>query len=107
MEWPATLRGRSLPSSKVPCKNYLNPADFSLPAPGTFGNVAKGSFRGPGYFDWDASLSRSFPITESKSFEFKAEYFNVINRDNLNNPNTVLQGAGFGAISSSAATESP
>jgi hypothetical protein len=94
-------------SSKVPCKNYLNPADFSLPAPGTFGNVAKGSFRGPGYFDWDASLSRSFLINESKSFEFKAEYFNVINRDNLNNPNTVLQGAGFGAISSSAASESP
>jgi Carboxypeptidase regulatory-like domain/TonB dependent receptor len=94
-------------SSKVPCKNYLNPADFSLPAAGTFGNVVKGSFRGPGYFDWDAGLSRSFPIEGSMSFEFRAEYFNVINRNNLNNPNIVLQGGGFGAISSAAATESP
>jgi hypothetical protein len=92
--------------SKVPCKNYLNPADFSLPAAGTFGNVAKGSFRGPGYFDWDASLSRSFPFLESRAFEFKAEYFNVINRNNLNNPNVSVQGAGFGAISSAAVTES-
>lgn len=92
--------------SKVPCKDYLNPANFSLPAAGTFGNVVKGSFRGPGYFDWDASLSRSFPFLESKAFEFKVEYFNVINRDNLNNPNTTLQAGGFGAISSKAATES-
>jgi hypothetical protein len=94
-------------SSKVPCKNYLNPADFSLPAAGTVGNVVKGSFRGPGYFDWDAGISRSFRFEGSKAFVFKAEYFNVINRNNLNNPNTVLEGAGFGAISSTAATESP
>jgi hypothetical protein len=94
-------------SSKVPCKNYLNPADFSLPAAGTFGNVVKGSFRGPGYFDWDAGLSRSFPFLGTRAFEFRAEYFNVINRNNLNNPITVLEDAGFGSISSSAATESP
>jgi hypothetical protein len=98
---------QSCNSKTVPCKGYLNPADFSLPAPGTFGNVAKGSFRGPSYFDWDAGLSRSFPIEGSRAFELRAEYFNVINRDNLNNPNTSLSGAGFGAISSSAATESP
>ncbi len=91
----------------VPCKGYLNPAAFSLPAPGTFGNVVKGTFRGPGYFDWDTALARSFPFERSRSFELRAEYFNVINRDNLNNPNTTAAGAGFGAISSSAATESP
>lgn len=94
-------------ASTVPCKNYLNPADFSLPAAGTFGNVTKGAFRGPGYADWDAGMFRSFPFEGSRSFEFRAEYFNVINRDNLNNPNTVVEGAGFGAISSALATETP
>lgn len=93
--------------ARVPCKNYLNPADFSLPAPGTFGNVTKGEFRGPGYFDWDAAIVRSFPLEGSKAFEFRAEYFNVINRNNLNNPVNVVSSAGFGSISSTAAAESP
>jgi hypothetical protein len=90
-----------------PCKSYLNPADFSLPAPGTFGNVAKGEFRGPGYFDWDAGMFRSFPFEGSRAFEFRAEYFNLINRNNLNNPTSTLSSGGFGSISSAAASESP
>ena len=83
-----------------PCKNYLNPADFSLPALGSFGNVVKGSFRGPGYFDWDAGLFRTFPIKSEKSLEFRAEYFNLLNRDNLGNPITAVGSAGFGSITS-------
>jgi len=94
-------------TSGVPCKNYLNPADFSLPAAGTFGNVTKGEFRGPGYFEWDAGMFRSFPLEGAKAFEFRAEYFNVINRNNLNNPIGTVSAGGFGSISSSAATESP
>jgi len=93
--------------TSVHCKNYLNPADFSLPAAGTFGNVTKGEFRGPHYFDWDAGLFRSFPIEGSSALELRAEYFNVINRDNLNNPTSTVSSAGFGSISSATATESP
>jgi hypothetical protein len=94
-------------TSTAHCKNYLNPADFSLPAAGTFGNVAKGAFRGPNYFDWDAGLFRSFALEGSVAFELQAEYFNLINRDNLNNPIATVSSAGFGSISSSAVTESP
>ena len=86
--------------SKAHCKNYLNPADFSLPALGTVGNVSKGSFRGPGYFDWDAGLARSFPINERIAFQFRAEYFNLINRDNLGSPISAVSSAGFGSITS-------
>lgn len=99
--------GGACSTSKVPCKNYLNPADFSLPATGTFGNVTKGEFRGPAYFDWDAGMFRSFPLEGSKAFEFRAEYFNLINRNNLNNPISTVSSGGFGSISSAAATESP
>jgi hypothetical protein len=94
-------------SSKAPCKNYLNPADFSLPTAGTFGNVTKGAFRGPKYFGWDVGMFRSFPFAGERAFEFRAEYFNVINRNNLNNPIATVSSAGFGSISASAATESP
>ncbi len=94
--------------SNLKCKNYLNPADFSLPAPGTFGNVVKGSFRGPGYADWDAALTRSFAIEKAgaAAFELKAEYFNVINRDNLINPVTSLSAGGFGSVNASNSSSS-
>jgi hypothetical protein len=82
------------------CKPYLNPVDFSLPALGTFGNTVKGSFRGPGYFDWDAGMIRTFPIGERMAFEFRAEYFNLINRNNLSNPVTAVGSGGFGSITS-------
>jgi hypothetical protein len=94
-------------SAYAHCKSYLNPAVFSLPAAGTFGNVAKGTFRGPHYVDWDAGLFRSFPIEGSANFELRAEYFNVINKDNLGNPVTTVSSAGFGAVTTSPTGESP
>jgi hypothetical protein len=92
--------GHGACGERAPCKDYLNPAEFTLPAVGTFGNVVKGSFRGPGYFDVDAGMVRSFPISESKSFQFRAEYFNVFNRNNLGNPITAVGSGGFGSITS-------
>jgi hypothetical protein len=83
------------------CKNYLIPSAFALPATGNFGNVIKGSFRGPGYFDWDAGLFRSFPVKEDARFEFRAEYFNLINHTNFTNPVTSLSSANFGGITKS------
>jgi hypothetical protein len=80
------------------CKNYFNPSVFSLPSAGNFGNVVKGSFRGPGYANWDAGLFRTFPIREETRLEFRAEYFNLLNRDNLSNPVTAVSSAGFGSI---------
>jgi len=82
------------------CKNYLNPAAFSLPAPGAFGNVVKGSFRGPGYFDWDAGLVRTFALKGESNFEFRAEYFDLLNHTNLSNPVSAVGSGGFGSIAS-------
>jgi hypothetical protein len=87
-------------ASTAHCKNYLNPAAFTLPTTGNFGNVVKGSFRGPGYFDWDASLQRSFPLRGESNILFRAEYFNLLNRTNLLNPITAKSAGGFGSITS-------
>ncbi len=59
---------------------------------GTFGNARRNTIEGPGYKTWDTSLAKRFPITEHKSFEFRAEFFNVLNHVNY------LFGQ-FGAIS--------
>jgi hypothetical protein len=59
---------------------------------GTFGNAGRNIIKGPGYTEWDTSLVKQFPISEKKHFEFRAEFFNILNHVNY------LFGQ-FGAIS--------
>ena len=56
----------------------------------TYGNVVKGSFVGPHYIDWDASLARKFAFTERTDLQFRAEYFNLMNHTNLGDPGTTV-----------------
>ena len=59
--------------------NFLNAKAFSKPAPGTLGNVSRGSIFGPGTWQFDVALTRSFRFKESQKVEFRAEAFNVTN----------------------------
>lgn len=83
------------------CINFLNPTAFSLPTTGNFGNVVKGSFRTAGYFEWDGGLIRTFSLEKWGNIEFRAEYFNLINRTNLNAPVNAVGSGGFGSVTSS------
>jgi carboxypeptidase family protein/TonB-dependent receptor-like protein len=67
---------------------FLNPAAFAIPSNGTFGSCAPRAFHGPGLWDFDFSLFRQFPVTESKRFEFRVEFFNAFNHPNFGNPGT-------------------
>lgn len=95
-----TAIGGNACGTVAPCKNYLNPTSFANASAGQFGNVAKNSFVGPKYTDWDASLARIFPIHESVDLQFRAEYFNVLNHTNLSDPSLNLSAATFGRITS-------
>jgi hypothetical protein len=94
------------PSSRS-CVNWLNPAAFSVPVntgPGTgFGNVVKGSLRGPAQTVWNAALARNFRVFRETNLQFRAEYFNVLNHTLLNNPSTsnpIASSTSFGTITS-------
>jgi hypothetical protein len=104
---PAYLRqagaGHCVPPKS--CVNWLNNAAFSVPVQsgaGTgFGNVMKGSLRGPGYTNWDAAVVRTFPIFRETNLDFRAEYFDVLNHTELSNPgvsNPVASSTSFGTI---------
>ncbi len=69
---------------------YFNPKAFLIPVLGTFGNVSRGSFRGPGLVDVDTSFFKKFQITERYTLQFRAELFNILNRANFAYPNPIV-----------------
>lgn len=68
----------SLPGGKL----AFNPAAFAVPAVGTIGNAGGGAgiLYGPGWINFDASLSRAIPIgSERRQLKLRLEAFNVFN----------------------------
>jgi hypothetical protein len=77
----------------------LNPAAFAVPAVGQVGNTGRNAFQGPGFYNLDLSLARSFAMPwlgESGRFRLRADAFNFLNHANLNLPNSVITISNFG-----------
>jgi Carboxypeptidase regulatory-like domain len=65
---------------------YFDPNAFSLPLAGTFGNISRGRFTGPGFWNVDMSLFKRIPLKERLNLQFRAEAFNIFNHANFNSP---------------------
>ena len=70
--------------------SWLNPAAFSLPTNGTWGNLGRNSAFGPNLWQDDSALEKSFRITERNNVIFRAEAFNLFNRAQYGQPNSAL-----------------
>ncbi|MDX6404795.1 MAG: hypothetical protein QOH70_2250 [Blastocatellia bacterium] len=68
----------------------LNPAAFTTPQPGTFGNVPRNALRGPNFQQFDLVFNKRFRFSESMNLEFRTEVFNVFNRANFDVPGSRL-----------------
>jgi Carboxypeptidase regulatory-like domain len=79
---------------------YLNPAAFAMSALGTIGNLGNGSILGPGNWQFDVALSRTFQVGESRRLEFRAEAFNITNSFRMNDPGTNFNSNVFGQVTS-------
>ncbi|HEU0007357.1 MAG TPA: hypothetical protein VFS12_15345, partial [Terriglobia bacterium] len=101
---PNSIPG-SNPRSNVPSGYYFNPFAFVRPVvrPGQaipsangmavagsvgtdIGTVGRNTLRGPGQVNVDFSISKHFPLSETKRLEFRAEFFNLFNHVNLAKP---------------------
>ncbi len=72
---------------------YLNPAAFTMPAPGEFGNLGRWALHGPGLNQFDLTLHKRFNLSERFNLEFRGEIYNLFNHVNLANPNSRLNNA--------------
>jgi hypothetical protein len=79
--------------------HWADPAGFSLPAPGTFGNLQRDFLSGPGILTFDYSVTKETPITEKARVQFRAEFFNLFNHANFSLPlaSVFVQGVNGGA----------
>lgn len=86
-------------------KYLLNPAAFGIPQGVVVGTSGRNAFRGPGLYNVDLSLARSFGVRggigkfklpESTRLTFRADAFNVLNHANLNNPDNTIGDPNFG-----------
>jgi hypothetical protein len=77
---------------------WINASAFRSTAPGTYSNMGLFNMRGPGVFQLDVSLSRTFPVWEKRSLQVRAEAFNLPNHLNPGVPVSATNSAVFGKI---------
>ncbi len=75
-------------------KQWFNPAAFTAPQSGTFGNVGRDTLTGPGLAELDLALVKNTTIHERLRAQFRAEFFNALNHANFTTPNPVVFSSG-------------
>ena len=90
----------SLPSGQRTLAKWFNTAAFANPATGTWGNSGRNILQGPGTKTVDFSFFKNTHVTESDVLQLRAEFFNIFNTPQFDNPGATAGSAAIGTISS-------
>ncbi len=82
---------------------YFNISLFSREPLGHLGTSSQRFFHGPGNNNWDLALLKDLRLTESKTLQFRAEYFNVFNHTQFGSPVGNFIDSRFGFVTSANA----
>ena len=84
--------------------HYINPAAFTLPAPLSLGTAARSytGLRAPWALNESWGAIKRTTLSERFVLEFRAEFFNVLNRVVFSGPNANISASNFGLITSQA-----
>jgi len=69
-----------------PGDSWFDPLSFKDPAEFVFGNTGRNILRGPGVFNLDLAVFRSFRMTERFNLQFRAEAYHATNTPQFGNP---------------------
>jgi hypothetical protein len=75
-------------------QQWFNPAAFTAPYPGTFGDAGRDTLTGPSLTELDLALVKNTTLHERLRAQFRAEFFNVLNHANFTTPNPVVFSSG-------------
>ena len=99
-ERPDLVPGVSLiPAGGQTPNNWINPAAFTTPASGTYGDAGRNLVRAPGLWQVDLAMAKKVSLTDRLGMQFRAEAFNVFNRAQFGSPQANLSSPlSFGVI---------
>jgi len=95
---PNVVRNPTL-SNPTPTR-WFDTSAFVTPPRGNFGNAGRNILDGPGLANVNFSIVKNTSLTERLNMQFRAEFFNLFNRDNFNLPDGFVGSATFGQITS-------
>jgi hypothetical protein len=83
--------------------SWFNPCAFAA-ANGRFGTAGRNSILGPGFNNFDISMTKTITYpNEGRRFEVRFEFFNVFNHPNFDNPDRSYDSPTFGRVRSANA----
>lgn len=100
---PNRLRNANLSSDQRSISRWFDTDAYVFAPLYTFGSEETRTLIMPGVATVDANLKKAFKIAERLNLEYRAEYFNALNRTNFGQPGGVLGTPSFGIISTAGA----
>ena len=99
--YPDRIGDGRLPASEQTLQRFFDVDAFIRPGPQQFGNAGRNILFGPGTKNLDFSIFKEFFFSEDRRrrLQFRAEFFNLTNTPQFNNPNTNIGSAAVGRIS--------
>jgi hypothetical protein len=98
---PDLIPGQSIYAANQSITNWFNPAAFAMPANGKWGDLGRNVARGPGNWEIDGSLQKTFKLSETTGFNLRAAGFNLLNHPQWGNPGVSLGSFKNGVASAS------
>ncbi|HWE51356.1 MAG TPA: carboxypeptidase regulatory-like domain-containing protein [Bryobacteraceae bacterium] len=84
------------PLYQAPSGLFLNPASFGIPAAGQWGNAGRDTITGPSQFTLNASVSRTFRVSDRFNMDLRVDANNALNHVSYQNYVTVVGSPLFG-----------
>jgi hypothetical protein len=90
----------SLPSNQRTLAKWFNTAAFSAAPAGQWGNSGRNILEGPGTKTIDFSFFKNTRLAEGKNLQIRAEFFNLFNTPQFNNPGATAGTSSIGIVTS-------
>ena len=82
--------------AEAPAGYYLNPAAYTTPPSGQWGDAGRNSARGPAQFALNAGVTRTFPWGGRMNMDWRIDATNVLNQVTYSSVNTLVSSPQFG-----------